>query len=252
MTDRLEFVVDDVVNGDPIAPSSMPVGLLNQFHEQTARFLKGTHSDIDLDSLRVSIEKGSYKLVLPTTVLVSGLASDIALLANGNLDDMDTKRAEVVEEWQKAAQRIQTRRYGLLPESGQPIQIHSGTRLERHENAIWVAVEKYIHGDVMDLGGIKPNLHLKLRDGTNLTVSTNLGQLRDEEKNLVYRSAMLRVKAEEDIVTGKIRNIHLLEFVPHSSSFEANELDEMVAKGRVAWADVPNATEWVEMQRGGS
>lgn len=248
---RLQFVLDDVVDGKPVTPSFMPVGLLTEFHSQVARFLKGTHADVDLDSLRVSIEKGSYKLVLPAMALVSGLTSDLALLASGNLDDMDAKRAEVVEEWQKAAQKVQARKYDLLPESGQAVHIHACTRLERHDNAMWVAVEKYIHGQVMDLGGVKPNLHLKLPSGVTLKVNTSQDQVLGEDKNLVYRSAMLRIQAEEDIATGTLRNVRLLEFVDYAPSFDAQAFEAMVNKGRKAWADVANATEWVEKQRGG-
>lgn len=250
MTQRLELVLEDVVSGVPVGPSSMPVALLNQFHDQVARFLKGGHADVDLDALRVSIEEGSYKLVLPAVALVSGLVSDIALLGSGNLDDMDAKRAAVVEEWQTAAQKTQTRRYAVTVESAQPIHVHAGSRFERHDNAMWSTVEKYIHGQIMDLGGKKPNLHLQLADGTMLKVNTSQDQVLHEEKNLVYRAALLHVRAEEDIATGTLRNVRLIEFVNYTPMFDAQSFDAMVAKGRKAWADVPNASQWVEEQRG--
>jgi hypothetical protein len=247
---RLELVLDDVVDGRPVTPSSMPVGLLSQFHEQVARFLKGSHADVDLDTLRVSIEEGSYKLVLAAMALVSGLASDMALLGSGNLDDMDAKRASVIEEWQKAALRVQTRRYGLLSDSAKPVFIHGGSRYERHDNAMWATVEKYVHGQVVDLGGKKPNLHLQLADGTMLKVNTSQDQVLHEEKNLVYRTALLRIRAEEDIANGKLRNVQLIEFVSHAPTFDPQSFEAMVAKGRKAWADVPDASQWVEEQRG--
>ncbi|MCK9194091.1 MAG: hypothetical protein M0P19_09500 [Nevskia sp.] len=247
---RLELVLDDVVDGQPVSPSSMPVGLLNQFHDQVARFLKGAHPDIDLDTLRVSIEPGSYKLVLPAMALVSGLASDLALLRSGNVDDMDVKRAAVIEEWQKTAQRVKTRRYAVHADSAKPVNIHAGSHFERHDNAMWATVEKYIHGQVVDLGGKKPNLHLQLADGTMLKVNTSQDQVLHEKKNLVYRTALLRVRAEEDVATGKLRHVHLIEFVSYTPAFDAQSFEAMVAKGRKAWADVPDASQWVEEQRG--
>jgi hypothetical protein len=247
---KLELVLDDVVDGMPVAPSSMPVGLLSQFHEQIAKFLKGSHADVQLDSLRVSIEQGSYKLVLPVVALVSGLASDLALLSSGSIDDIDPKRAEVIEDWQKSALRTPTRHYALLADSIQPIRIHSGSRFERHDNAVWAAVEKYIQGQVVDLGGKKPNLHLQLADGTMLKVNTRQDQVLMEEKNLVYRQAMLHLRAEENIANGKLRNVHLIDFVGYTPTFDPDSFDAMVAKGRKAWADVPDASQWVEEQRG--
>jgi len=247
---RLELVLDDVVDGKPVGPSYMPVGLLAHFHDEVARFLRGAHADVDLDALRVSIEPGSYKLVLPAMALVSGLASDLALLRSGNIDDMDPKRAAVIEEWQKAAQRVKTRRYALDAGAAHLISIHAGSQFERHDNAMWANVEKYIHGQILDLGGKKPNLHLQLADGTMLKVNTSQDQVLHEEKNLVYRSALLRVRADEDIATGKLRNVQLMEFVSYSTAFDSQSFEAMLAKGRKAWADVPDASQWVEEQRG--
>lgn len=247
---RLELVLDDVIDGKPITPSSVPVGLLNQFTDQVARFLKGSHADVQLETLRVSVEQGSYKIVLPALALVAGLASDIALLGSKNLDDMDAKRAAVVEEWQHAARRTPTRRYAVSTDGSAPIQIHAASYFERHDNATWVAVEKYIHGSIVDLGGKKPNLHLQLPDGNMLKVDTSQDQALKEDRNLVYREALLRVRAEEDIATGKLRNARLIEFVEQRPTFDAASFVAMVAKGRKAWADVPDASQWVEQQRG--
>jgi hypothetical protein len=247
---RLELVLDDVVDGQPVRPSSMPVGLLSEFHEQVARFLKGGHPDVDVNALRVGIEEGSYKIIVPMMALVAGLASDVALLASGNLDDMDAKRAAVVEEWQKSASRVQTRRYGVRAESGRTVQIHAGSHFARHDQGTWVKVEKYLLGQVIDLGGKKPNVHLQLPDGTTVKVTTSQDQVLDQNENLVYRRALLQVRAEEDLHTGKLRNVHLLQFVRYQPTFDADAFEAMVAKGRKAWADVPDASQWVEDQRG--
>jgi hypothetical protein len=247
---RLELVLDDVVDGQPVRPSSMPVGLLSEFHDQVGRFLKGSHADVDLNALRVGIEEGSYKVIVPMMALVAGLASDVALLASGNLDDMDAKRAAVIEEWQKSASRVQTRRYGLRAESGRTVQIHSGSHFARHDRGTWVKVEKYLLGQVIDLGGKKPNVHLQLPDGTTVKVTTSQDQVRDQSDNLVYRRALLQVRAEEDLQTGKLRNVHLLNFVRYQPNFDPDAFEAMVAKGRKAWADVPDASQWVEDQRG--
>lgn len=250
MTPQLELVLDDVIDGEPVKPSSMPVGLLTEFHDQVARFLKGGYAEVDLNAVRVSIEAGSYKVVVPVMALVAGLVSDMALLSGGNLDDMDVKRASVVEEWQKATRRDRTRRYALRAGPKQIVQIHAGSHFERHDNAKWTRVEKYLLGQVIDLGGKKPNLHLQLADGAMLKVTTSLGQVLDQEENLVYRQTLLRVRAEEDLGTGKLRNAHLIEFVRYRPTFDSEAFDAMVAKGRKAWADVPNAGQWVEEQRG--
>ena len=228
----------------------MPAGMLAVFHDQVARFLKGNHTDVNLDAVRVAIEAGSYKLIVPMLAMVAGLASDLALLGSGNLDDMDAKRALVVEEWQKAARLNAKRRYRLAVDGMVPVQIHAGSDFVRHDRSVWVNVERYLQGQVIDLGGKKPNLHLQLADGTMIKVATSEDQVLSEDQNLVYRSAVLRVRAEEEIAARKLRNVHLIEFVHPQGSFDAEAFAAMVAKGRKAWADVPNASDWVEEQRG--
>ena len=71
-----------------------------------------------------------------------------------------------------------------------------------------------------------------------------------DEKNRVYRLALLRVRAEEDLATGKLRNVYLIEFGNYDTTFDPQSFAAMVAKGRKAWADVADASQWVEEQRG--
>lgn len=250
-TQRLELRLDDVVDGLPVSPSSVPVGLLNDFHQQAAAFIKGSDRDIDLNSLRVGIEEGSYKIVLSTLAAVAGLTTDLALLREGNLDAMDPRRAEVVESWQKAARKHVLRTYDISVPSMPTVRIHAGSQYERHETVAWVIVEKYLQGTVVDLGGkTRANLHLQLPDGSLLTVAVSQDQVLGEEKNLVYRSTLLRVRAEQHLHSGLLRNARLIEFVDHGTDFDAEAFAAMVEKGRKAWADVENPTQWVEELRG--
>ena len=168
MHNRLELVLEDLVDGLPVGPSSMPAGMLAEFHEQIARFLKGNHKDVEIDAVRVAIEAGSYKVIVPMVAMIAGMSMDVAMLGNGNLDDMDSKRAMVVEEWQKAARLRGTRRYRIGGDGMHPVQIYSGSNYTRHDSAVWVNVERYLKGYVTDLGGKKPNLHLQMADGTSV------------------------------------------------------------------------------------
>ena len=75
-------------------------------------------------------------------------------------------------------------------------------------------------------------------------------QVLGEDRNLVYRSTLLRVRAEQHLQTGTLRNARLIEFVDHGTDFDAGAFAAMVEKGRKAWADVENPTQWVEDLRG--
>lgn len=247
---ELYLSVEDAPDGQPVSLASIPLGLLTKFNEQAASFLKGSHKDFDVARLRVGIENGSYRLVLAAVAAVPGLVSDLAMLSSGNLDDIDPKRAEVVEEWQSAAYKNPGRRYLLADEAQVMVAVHAGSAFQRQVDGVWLAVEKYLHGQVSDLGGTQSNLHLRLADGRLQKIATSVDQVLKLEQNLVYRTALLRVRAEEELSTGKLRNVRLLDFVDYRPQFDAEAFAAMTEKGRRAWADVPDATQWVEDLRG--
>jgi hypothetical protein len=133
----------------------------------------------------------------------------------------------------------------------QPDQLHFSVN-DRIDNIdVWVQVEKYLHGTVIDMGGKnKPNVHVALQDGTNITVSATQNLLKSDTENRIYREIVIHVTAEENLVTGELKNYQLLEFVNYQPSYDATEFNLMVEKGTKAWADVLNTNTWLESLRG--
>lgn len=61
---------------------------------------------------------------------------------------------------------------------------------------------------------------------------------------------VLHVRAEQDLHTGELHDVQVLDLRPYRPTFDPTAFASMVARGRVAWADVPDAGQWVEAQRG--
>jgi hypothetical protein len=164
---------------------------------------------------------------------------------------IDSKRAAVVERWQAATRKNPHRGYSLADQSGKlKVRVDNNTDFRNQIEAVWVPVEKYLQGLVTDLGGTsKPNIHLKLDDGKMLIVAANRQQLADEEKNRLYKPALLRVSAEENLKTGELRNLNLLSFETPQPVWDEAEFNEMVRKGTQVWANVPD--NWLEELRSG-
>lgn len=76
--------------------------------------------------------------------------------------------------------------------------------------------------------------------------------LRDDTVNRLYKLAMMRIKAEYNVLTRELRNARLLEFVEYAPSINDDDLARLTRRGAVAWKDVPNATTWVDELRGGT
>jgi hypothetical protein len=118
----------------------------------------------------------------------------------------------------------------------------------------WVRVEKYLFGTVTDMGGAqKANVHIRLDDSGELVrIGTNQDYLHDQEENRLYRKVLVRVAAEQQYRTGKLRNLRLLSFEDYQPRYDEEALDRFAAAGREAWQDVTNASLWVAELRGGS
>jgi hypothetical protein len=70
-------------------------------------------------------------------------------------------------------------------------------------------------------------------------------------ENRLYHKALLHVRAEQHYRTGDLRNIQLISFVDYQPAYNEEALDRFTAKGAAAWADVPDAAQWVREVRGG-
>jgi hypothetical protein len=169
------------------------------------------------------------------------------------LDSVDAKRKEVMERWQKAARNSAGVAYRIsAPFLARPISVRADTDFRADDADQWVQVERYIRGEIQDLGGsTKANAHVRLPDGRTLKVTTDKDLLRDDTVNRLYKTAMLRVRAEYNVLTKELRNARLLEFVAHSTAVDESELARLTRRGAQAWKDVADATAWVDEQRGG-
>lgn len=141
----------------------------------------------------------------------------------------------------------------ICPLLDRPIEINAESDYHADDADQWVQVERYIRGEIQDLGGVtKANAHVKLPDGRTLNVTTEREVLRDDTVNRLYKLAMMRIKAEYNVLTRELRNARLLEFVEYAPSINDDDLARLTRRGAVAWKDVPNATTWVDELRGGT
>lgn len=251
-TDQLRFAVNDRIDDMDVSPSHVSLALLGEFPKDVSDFLKGSNTEIDPKKIAVSVEEGSLALVAGGLLVASTLWTDIELLNNGaSLSSIDPKRAEIIENWQNKAKKNKNRRYSIINEKdGIFFHVNSDSNFHKTED-VWVHVEKYLQGTVMDMGGkTKPNVHVSLRDGTSITMSSTQDLLKSEKENRIYRDVLVHVTAEENLITGELRNYHLLEFVDYQPIYDEDELNKMIEKGTKAWADVTDVEAWLEELRG--
>jgi hypothetical protein len=252
---RITLALIDHSAGFEASPERVRLGDLADFSADVAAFLRGDGKEIDAKTLDVSVRNGSFAIETMPLLGTPRLFSDLrALLASELLDGVDARRREVMERWQKAARQTRQLAYRITaPFLERPILVNSESDYHADDADQWVQVERYIRGEIQDLGGAtKANAHVKLPDGRTLKVTAERDVLRDDTVNRLYKLAMLRIKAEYNVLTRELRNARLVEFVEYAPKVDEDELARMTRRGANAWKDVPDATAWVDELRGGS
>ena len=253
-TQQITIALIDNSAGFEASPERVRLADLAEFSADVAAFLRGDGKEVDSKTLDVAVINGSLGIRTAPVSLAPQLFNDLRALLNSELlDNLDAKRRDVMVRWQKAARQTRQLAYRIsAPFLDRPIVVNAESDFRSDDANQWVQVERYIRGEIQDLGGAtRANAHVKLPDGSTLTVTTDRNVLRDDTVNRLYKLAMLRIKAEYNVLTRVLRNARLVEFVEYAPQVDEEELARMTRRGADAWKDVGDATAWVDELRGG-
>jgi hypothetical protein len=256
MPNHITFTLRAKVNDREVTPASIGFSLFNQFNSDVEAFLAGGQRRAPLDEVHLEIQDGSYKLVLTLPLLLAiSLEPDLKKLHREDaLGEIDPKRADILKQWQKRA-RISPD-FCVAIDSPErtfpPITISKETDYRAPDEDDWVAVEKYVVGTVVDMGGTTAaNVHLVNEDsGKRFVAASTEDFLRDQRENYLYRKVQVHVSARENVKTGELRDILLISFIGKGPSYDEAELDAAIDKGTKAWANVPDSVAWLKSIRG--
>lgn len=249
---EIRFALSDLIDGVEVTPAHLPLSLLGEFQKDVSEFLRGSARELDANQIIVGIEEGSLGIAATGLLVATSLWADLQIIqTQGSLDLIDPKRAAVIERWQALALKNPERKYILKDLNGMTVFFVDYTT-NYHLEEIWVCVEKFLHGRIVDWGGKKnPNVHLEMANGKSITIESSQSLIAAEEQNLVYKQALLHVTAEESLKSGELRNIRLIAFEHYQPNYSDDEFNLMVERGTKAWGDIKDVSSWLEKLRGG-
>lgn len=252
-TNQVTISLEDDSPGYKISPARIPLAILASFANDVRDFLKGSGKDGDADATEVAVVNGSFAVRSPNFSSPS-LVHDLQMLAAGSdLRQIDPKRRAVVQRWQTSAHKKISLKIKIQSGKTGVIAISNQTNFRTQNDQNLVNVERYIRGEIIDLGGsTQPNAHIKLPDGKTLVVRTDREIIRSETENHLYKQVYVRIRAKLDIDTGELTDPQLVEFVHYSPRFDADAFATLTSKGEEAWKDVGDPAEWVRHIRGAS
>ncbi len=244
--------------GQPVsATKGIPFSRFAEFNNDVQQFVQGSDGKSVLRDVEVRVEDGSYKLLILLPLGLTSLLSDTQKIATEkSVAGVDRKRAEVVLRWQERAKSDPTFKFAIRPQDGQSLslEISSTTTIKQEDKAIWIDVERYVVGQIVDLGGAHAaNVHLRPRNQKEiLIISADAAELEKHDKNLIYHDAIAHVKYKQNVRTKETDEYKLLSLRPYAKKADDSRLQELFKKGAAAWADVTNPGEWVDKLRGGA
>lgn len=244
----LRIWVEDEIDGQSISLEHVPLSLLKDFARDAEQFLKGSDDEVTDEDLLVRVRTGSLE-VQPIREQWPSVYRDIAVLeANHDVSAIDVKRAEVVLRWQKKA--TGKRRY-FATDGITTIVVSEMTAFFASDSSLWMPVKRKIVGEVQDMGGVrKANVHLKTRRG-GMVIASDHKTLAQEKDNRLYKTVLVTVSAEENLVTGALRNARLISFHDYRPSLDSPAYRAMHEAGEKAWGDVTSSSDWVRRHREG-
>ncbi len=251
----LTFALIDTSSGYEATPDRVRLATLTDFTSDVSALLRGSVREIDPGQLDVAVRAGSLAIQTEPIAAAPSLFRDLrSLLDSPFLDAIDAKRREVIEQWQKLARAAPGLAFKVTAAVlTRPLVIDASTDFRADDADQWVMVERYVRGEIQDLGGArKANAHVRLPDGSLLPVATERKVLKDDTQNRLYKQAMLRIRARYNVLTRELRDAQLIEFVEYAPSFSQAEMDRLTRRGEQAWKDVDDASAWVDELRGGA
>ncbi len=248
------FSVVDRSSGYEATPERVRLELLASFAADVSQLLRGSQKEIDTGRLDVAVRSGSLAIQTESILAAPTLFRDLqSLLRSELLDALDARRREVVERWQKTARQLRGVVFRIsAPALERAVVIDERSDYRADDADQWVVVERYVRGEIQNLGGAKTaNAHVRLPDSTLLTVATDRTVLKNDMHSRLYKPAMLRIKARYNVLTHELRDAQLVEFVEYAPRWDEADMDRLTRRGAQAWKDVGDAAAWVEEVRGG-
>jgi len=253
--ETVEFALSGTAHGVEISPAHVPFGLMRKFHEDVERLVLGSNQGSLSDTL-VQVKQGSYALVVPIPESVrESFEFDMSVVSSPDSAAIpDPIRLGVLQNWQRRAAFDRDISYYVRPKDStariRELRIDANTVLRKATDDRWVSVELLLLGEVREAGGEKTNIHVRLRDQKDSVIVAVSPEQLKAEPYPIFHEKLMRVAAERNLRTKKLRKLRLLEFVSYKPEFDEAAFTRMTVAGEKAWADVPDAAQWVREQRG--
>ena len=209
---------------------------------------------IDRPRVTYEVKEGSVKnffyLPLAKTIMFTALMGEVMKQATSEL--LEPQAAQVIDKWQQKSYKT-GREYSIASSLSpdKPFLVISKDTKFILLQSDWINTSLYVYGEIFEEGGLsKSNLHILTDRYGRLTVDATKEQLTSGS-NKLYNVYGLWVKGKQNMQTGSLKDLTLINFLFHSPDYDELVLSQLIDKSTANWKKVKNKDNWLSDIRGG-
>jgi len=248
----IEVKFDGLVDNKPLKPINIDIAEIKEIISDVETFLYPTRGEkAERPHISYKIEEGSarnlFYLPISGVLLFNGLSGEIN--NRGNIDFLDSKRAEIIDKFQRKAKDKNLEISFYSSSDKKPIlKINQETQFFKIA-ATHIETEFVLYGKVNEEGGNNPNFHLLTKEYGKLVISATEQQLLEGEKRL-FKIYGVRAKGKQNLVDGKPFDLKLIDYITYNPNYNEHKLDLLIERASVKWNTIANVDDWLNEIRG--
>lgn len=199
-------------------------------------------------------EEGSVRNIF-TTSMQTVIAFNAVLgqvQQQQNIDFLEVRTASAIEAMQNEAIK---KGWSFTLSTGLPnsaeLVVDRETLFKRTDD-VWVEVELYLYGEVIDAGGKeKANIHVSVPGKGVFIVQAPKQAIADLKESIIYKPYGLRVLGKQNMSTGEVdrNSVQFLELIDHQARFDKDYLNQLRKKAG-PWIKGIDPDAWLNEIRG--
>ncbi len=250
----IEVKIDGLIGNKPIKPIDIDIADIKEIISDVETFLYPKRGDkAERPHISYKLEEGSarhlFYLPISSVLLFNGLSGEIN--NRGNIDFLDSKRAEVIDKFQRNAKEKNLEITFYSSSNPKPLlKINKETQFFKIA-ATHIETEFVLYGKVNEEWGNNPNFHLLTKEYGKLVISATEQQLLEGEKRL-FKIYGVRAKGKQNLIDGKPFDLKLIDYITYNPNYDEHKLDLLIERASVIWNAIPNVDSWLNELRGGT
>ena len=248
----IEVKIDGLVGNKPLKPIDIDIAEIKEMISDVETFLYPTKGEkTERPHISYKLEEGSarniFYLPISAVLLFNGLSGEIN--KRGNIDFLDSKRAEIIDKFQrKAKEKNLEISFYSSSNTDAILKINQETQFFKIA-ATYIETEFILYGKVNEEGGNNPNFHLITKEYGKLVISASEKQLLEGEKRL-FKIYGVRAKGKQNLADSKPFDLKLIDYITYNPNYDEHKLDLLIERASVKWNTIPDVDSWLNEIRG--